>query len=273
MVQLSCGVFLGALVLLAKGDHTKMRLCIQYEMEDYNSSMIPLKKLSEVTRGACFVECLRHQQGSSPCRAFHFRQVQGICELLPHDVTCMAENMTPGTTYVHLSECDSVAPWRRINPDSGPLQWVADRDGALGFLGPFRRYRYVVRVLYKGMWLPGYATRTAKTARPDGGIITCRSNIQYINSSEPAPYRWVSFSVGDPVPDGAFVAGYWPNGTPLYIVYWVGVTYAGSFSGYYNAESLQIGPNNAFRPGSLRILVESEWIVGLYGDYVIQKKA
>ena len=239
------------------GNFNKKRLCLQYEMHDYNSSRIPLKKLSAVTRSACFVECVRHQQGSSPCQAFHFRQVDGICELLPRDITCMADNTTPGTTYVHLSECGSVAPWRRINPESGPLQWMANRHrfGTLGLPSPLGGYRYVIRVLHKGLWLPGFATHKAYVTLPYGGRITCRSNIQYINSSKPTPYLWVPFAVGDPVPVGAIVAGYWPNCTPLYIIYWVAVEYGSLYPDYYNAESLQIGSNGRFRLGSLRILV------------------
>ena len=257
--MLTFGVFGSALMLFVLGDVNKKRLCIQYEMDDYNSSMIPLKKLSAVTRSACFVECVRHQQGSSPCQAFHFRQAEGICELLTKDISCMAANVTPGTTYVHLSGCESVAPWRHINPGSDPLQWVTNRVGALSLRSQLGGYRFVVRVLHKGLWLPGYGvSRRAHIARPDGRGITCHSNIQYINSSEPVPYRWVRFFVGDSVPAGAIVAGYWPNGTPLYIVYRATINAGTLISGYYNAESRQIRPNMNFRPGSLRILVSRE---------------
>ena len=217
--------------------------------------LVPPKKLCKVTQSACFMECVRHQQGSSPCRAFHFRHAKGIYELLPKDITCMADNTTPGTTYVRLSDCESVAPWHRINPNPGPLQWIINRGAALRLRSPMGAYRYIIRVLHQGLWLPGYATHQACTALPDGRRITCRANIQYINSSEPVPYRWVPFSVGDLVRDGAFIAGYWPNGTPLYIVYGARISFGSLSPNYYNAESLRIGSNGSFRPGSLRILV------------------
>ena len=253
--NMTCGVFLGVLVLFARGDYNKKRLCVQYEMDDYNSSMVPLKKMSGVTHSACFVECVRHQQGGSPCRAFHFRKAEGICELLPKDITCMADNTAPGTTYVHLSDCEAVAPWHGIKPSSGPLQWIAKKRGSLKLHSPLGGDRYVVRVLNKGIWLPGRARSEAITERPGGGRITCRSNIQYINSSKPVPYRWVRFTVGDRVPPSAIVAGYWPNGTPLYIVYTATINDGARMPDYYNADSRQIGLNAKFRPGSLRILV------------------
>ena len=246
--------------IFAKGDVNKKRLCVQYEMTDYNSSMIPLKKMSGMTRSSCFVECVRHQQGRSPCRAFHFRQLEGICELLPKDITCMADNTTPGTTYVHLSDCGSVAPWSRINPEPGPLQWVTNRDrfGTLGMLSPLGGYRLVVRVLHKGLWLPGHATHKAYVTLPNGIRIACRSYIQYINSSKPTPYLWVPFSVGHPVPASAIVAGYWPNGTPLYIIYRVAINERTLVPGYFNANSLQIRPAGNFRSDRTGILVSRE---------------
>ena len=258
---LVCGIFWGMLLLAAKGNISKQRLWVQYIVDDYNSTMIPLKKLSVVTQSVCFVKCVRHQPGSSPCRAFHFRQIDGICELLPKDIDCMADNMTPGTTYLHLTDCGSMAPWRSINPNPGPLDWVGNANGALSLTSPMRGVRHVTRNVHKGLWLPGYGKPWEATfIGPDGLQIICRSNIQYINASEPVPYRWVSFSVGDPVPTTAIVAGYWLNGTPLYIVYMAGMAFGTLSSASYNTQSLQIEPqfSYSYRPGSLTILVRRE---------------
>ena len=253
--NLTCGVFWALLVLFARGDFYKKRLCIQYEIDDYKSSKIPLKKLSAVTQSVCFMECVRHQKGSSPCRAFHFSLADSICELLPKGINeCMADKTTPGITYVHLSDCEFVAPWRGIKHTSGALQWITKRGQALALRSPGGGRRYVMRILNKGLWLLGYAYRRgiAFANGFDGARIACRSNIQYINSSKPVKYRWVSFSRGDPVPPGAIVGGYWPNGTPLYIIY---VDASALFPGYYNAESLQVQPISKYKPGSLNILV------------------
>ena len=258
--SLACAVFYCALAF-ARGDINKTRLCLQYEIDDYNSSMIPLKTLSGVNRSVCFMECVRHQMVSPPCRAFHFRPVDGICELLPGDIPCMVDNTTPGTTYVHLSECESVAPWRAIKPDHSPIQWITNVEEAFYLRSPLGADRYVIRVLHKGMWLPGFRllTATSNVAGPDGVRISCLSNIQYIKSSDPAPYQWIPFAVGDPVPVTAIVSGYWPNATPLYIVHMTSTNANGVlYSGYYNEESRLIRPNYGFRPGSLQILVKGE---------------
>ena len=257
--HLACGMLLwGVLVLLAKADISKQRLCIQYEVADYNSSMIPQKKLFGMSWNSCFVQCVRHQPQRSPCRAFHFRQEEGVCELLPEDIKCMADNMTPGTTYVHLSDCEAVVPWRGINPNPGPLEWVTVRSGVHGLRSPLGGLRYVVRVVNKGLWLTGYGELSkAKVAGPDGVTIICSSNIQYLKSSDPEPFSWVSFSMGDPIPAAAIVGGYWPNGTPLYIVRVASVRIGTLYAASYNADSLQIRPKSlsTFRSGSLRILV------------------
>ena len=257
---LICVVFWSALGLVTKGGLLKKRLCFQYEIEDYNTSMTAFKKLPWMTRSTCFLECVRHQRGGSPCRGFHFRQEEGICELLPEENTCMAGNTEPGTTYVHLSDCKFVAPYRGLNPNPDPLPWVRDPttlEGTLGFRSPMGRVRYVVRVLHKGMWLTGFGQfYKAYVAGPDGVNFTCRYNIQYINSSDPVPYNWVSFSVGDAVPSLAIVAGYWPNGTSLYIIRLASVNEGAIFPASYNADSLQIRPEfPSFRPDSVRILV------------------
>ena len=57
------------------------------------------------------MECVRHQQGRSPCRGFYFRPKEGICELLSAESACMAGNVVLGTMYVHLSDGTFMAPY------------------------------------------------------------------------------------------------------------------------------------------------------------------
>ena len=260
---LVCAVLLGELMSFTEGRFKKTRLCVQYEIDDYNSTMIPLKQISGVTRNACFIECVRYQQGISPCRAFHFQHSEGICELLSEDNNCMPDTNSPGTTYVHLSVCQSVAPWRRRNPSPGSWQWVTkpvSMSSTIKMTSPLGAVRYVVRVLHKGMWLPGWGEHSrANVAGPDGVTFTCRPNIQYITFSDPAHRRWDSFVVGVPVPSAAIVAGYWPNGAPLYILRLARGRYSSVYAAYYDAESFEIMPRFiGIKPASIQILVSVE---------------
>ena len=249
-------VLWSTLVVFTKGDSNKTRLCIEYEMDDYNSTMTPLKTLTGVTRAMCIAACAHHQQDISPCRSVHFRPTEDICELLPEAATCMVDNTTPGTTYVHLADCETVVPYRGIKPNPGPLQWVADSNGALSLTSPQGGVKYGVRVLHKGMWLVGYgSTSDAHVAGPDGVTVTCTSNIQYIKAS--TSYRWVPFSVGDPVPTTAIVASQWPGGSPLYIIQVATIEFGTVYVAYYNAQCQKIRPLwlTSFQPGSMEILV------------------
>ena len=156
---LFCVVFWSALVMVAKGSSIKKRLCVQYKIRDFNVSMIALSTLSGMTRSVCFLECVRHQLGHSPCRGFHFRPKEGVCELLPEESVCMTGSVVLGTTYVHLSDCTFMATYHGINPGPGPLRWftnLAIQKGVLHFQSALGAVRYVVRVLHKGMWLPGW---------------------------------------------------------------------------------------------------------------------
>ena len=118
--NLVCTLLLDGLLSLTKGRLHRTCLCMQYVIKDYNSSLIQLKQISEVTRDVCLI-CVRYQQRNSPCRAFNFPQTEGICELLAGDIRCMTDSTSPGTMYVHLSECESVSPWRCLKPS--PASW------------------------------------------------------------------------------------------------------------------------------------------------------
>ena len=174
----------------------------------------------------------------------------------------MPDTTSPGTTYVHLSDCQSVAPWRRRNPSPGSWQWVTNPDSmsnTIKVTSPLGAVRYVVRVLHKGMWLPGWEQYSkANVAGPDGVTFTCRSNIQFITFSDAAHYHWDSFFVGGTVPSMAIVAGYWPNDAPLYIIRLATDPNSAVFAAYYDAESFEIMPRfNDIQPSSIKILVST----------------
>ena len=261
-INLVSTILLGAMLSFTQGRIHKTRLCIQYEIDDYVSSKNPLKQISGLTKGNCLMECVRHQQGSSPCRAFHFRQREATCELLPEERTCMSETTSPGTTYVHLSDCQSGAPWRRLNTSPGSWQWVtnpASLSDTVNLRSPLGAVRYVGRVLHKGMWLPAWIQYSrANFAGVDGVTFKCKNAIQYLTFSDPAHYRWDSFLVGEPVPSAAVVAGYWPSGAPLYIIRLATNPHSSIFFAYYDAESSAIRPQfTQMQPTSLGILVST----------------
>ena len=162
-----------------------------------------------------------------------------------------------GAAYVHLSDCQSVAPWRRLNPSPGSWQCVTNPVLGSGLpismTSPLGGVRYAVRVLHKGMWLPGWGQYSkVSVAGPDGVTFTCQSNIQYITFSDPAHRRWDSFVVGVPVPSAAIVAGYWPNGTPFYILQLAAGPYSTVFAAYYDAGSCEIMLRfNYIKPSSI----------------------
>ena len=107
-----------------------------------------ISKLSTEPQGENALECVRHQYTNSTCRAFQFQPIYGFCELLP-EVTCMAENVTPGTTFVGLSECRYTAPRQPAVPEDGNWQWVTDphtMDGTITERSPLGAWRYATTV-------------------------------------------------------------------------------------------------------------------------------
>ena len=230
---------------VAQGFFNKTRLCVQHEINDYNSSASPLQTINGTSRGRCFMECVRHQYTNSSCSAFQFQPKYGFCELLP-EVTCMAENVTPGTTFVGLSECRYSAPWQPAVPEDGNWQWVTDpptMDGTITERSPLGGWRYVTRVLHQGLYLPG-STKVSRfhSAGPHRVEFTCESNIQYLIFDDPSHYNWEAFNVGDPIPYMAIIGGYWPEYTPLYILKVTTAQFNAIYFVYYNEQTLELFP-------------------------------
>ena len=163
--------------------------------------------------------------------------------------------------YVHLSDYQSVAHWRRLNPSTGSWQWVTNPVLGSGLpismTRPLGGVRYVVRVFHKGMWLQGWGRYSkAYVAGPDGVTFTCQFNIQYITFSHPAHRRTDSFVVDGPVPSADIVAGYWRNGTLHYILQLAAGPYSTALSAYYDAGFCEIMPRfNYIKPHSTEFLV------------------
>ena len=225
----------------------KARLCVQYEINDHNSSALRCDAFSSVSKIACFMECVRHQ--TCFCSAFQFHSQHGFCEILGNE-ECMAKNKFRGVTFVGVSECKSTPLWQSTEPANGKWRWVIDppgRQGAVEIASPLGRKRYVGRALHQGLFLPGYIMSprlTLSTGRPSGGKLQCTSNIQFLIFENSSHYSWKNFYVGDPIPFTAIVGGYWTDGAPLYIVQTTQHPYGTLRSQSYNAKSLQIYPDD-----------------------------
>ena len=227
------------------GIFNKTRLCVQHEINDYNSSASPLQTINRTSRGRCFMECVRHQYTNSSCRAFQFQSKYGFCELLP-DVTCMAENVTPGISFIGLSECRFAAPRQQAVPEDGNWQWVTDpptMDGTITERSPSGGWRYVTRVLHQGLYLPG-STKGGRfqSAGPSRAPFSCNSNIQYLTFEDPSHFKWEPFNAGDAIPSTAIMGGYWPGYTPLYILRVIAPPRNAIYFVYYNEETLEVLP-------------------------------
>ena len=240
----------------ANGIIRKARLCIQYEIKDYNSSLARLKTLNGTSRGGCFMKCVRHLE----CRAFQFHPNDGLCELLP-EVACMAENKTAGINLVGLSECHFLPLWKPVLPTNGNWQWVTDPptlDKTIELKSRRGARRKVGRVLYQGLYLPGYERNSRfNSAGPDGVRFFCKSEIQYLIFEDPSHYSWQSFHVGDPVPHSAIIGGYWPQDTPLYILKVFRGPNDSVYAFYYNAKSKAVYPEFVDMHPEMAILVST----------------
>ena len=100
--------------------------------------------------------------------------------------------------------------------------------------------RYVSRLFYDGLYLPGWyhpATGTPfRTVSPeDNQVQKCLPySGEFLAFNDTSDYRWF-FTAGDPVPDSAIVIAQLHGGMPLYVVHY---TFSGppqyDLTGYYN---------------------------------------
>ena len=225
---------------------TKSRLCIQYEINNFNSSARRCKTLNGMTKADCFMECVRHQNKSCPCRAFQLHSHNGLCELL-HNLVCMTENETPGITFVGLSKCQLIPSWQSFASanQSGIWRWVRDpptMEGTISFESPLGGVRYVTRSFHKGLYIPGWYKFFFASWGPSNSMFYCTYNIQFLIFEDPSHYRWEIFHVGDPIPSAAIIGGYWRNGSPLYMVKVILGPYDAIYPLFYNTEALRVYP-------------------------------
>ena len=257
-----CFLFLFADILstglssIAGGVIKKDRLCVQYEINDYNSSAHRCDALNAASKTACFMECAYHRW--CLCRAFQFNSWDGFCEILGKE-KCMAENKTPNILFVSVSECKSILPWHSTKPVDGKWRWVTDpptRKGTVKIKSPGGGVRHVVRAFHQGLFLAGSFTGGRLFAGiPSGGILQCTSNVQFMIFENSSDYSWENFYKGDPIPSTAIVSGYGTDGAPLYIVRTTQRPYGTLRAQIYSAKSLQIYPSIPNRVPEMKILI------------------
>ena len=221
----------------------KVRMCMQYKINDYKSSARRCDAFTSVSMTACFMQCTRHQKCF--CKAFQFDSRDGLCEILEKE-ECMAENNTPGVVFVGVRKCQSIPPWKSTEPANGKWRWVTHpptRKGSVRLSSPGGAVRYVARAFHEGLFLAGYTINSRlTTGKPSGGHLLCESNIQFLIFEKLSDYRWKNFYVGDPIPSKAIVSGYWKDGAPLYIVRSSERPYGTLKAHAYNAKSLRLFP-------------------------------
>ena len=135
--------------------NAKRRLCVKYEIQDYQSIDEPLQITNDTeTRSRCMMQCVRNFD----CLAFNHHLDSATCILLPA-AGCMALVSQHGYLYVHLSDCNMV-PVREIRrPPDGGWRWVrTDSTGSRNDLIklPGRPTRYASRLFIDGLYVPGY---------------------------------------------------------------------------------------------------------------------
>ena len=197
----------------------KRKMCIRYEMKDHISTSAVLNRRYYSSKMQCMASCAHHFS----CNTYHFRSIDGTCELLKVSEKCLSWNISKDTTLTRLDECEKTTPWKVISPAEGKLQWVEPHGvGSRLIITVSKREkgRQVARALHEGTYLPGFVIGNRFfAATMDGKIIQCSESFQVLTHARPGAYVWVSFIVGDKVLQSAVVGGYWRDETPLYIIY------------------------------------------------------
>ena len=244
----------------------KRKLCTEFTVDDYKAEKNPINTNYNLTKSQCMLACAREKN----CSAFNFRWIDGACALLLVISSCMVGNTTADWVYVSVSQCDFVVPWYSRTPArEGPWDWVTIQSDSLsnsdllGMTDVDDTTRFVSRVFYKGMYLPGWATGVVPNFRaidPSTGIlINCPSgqflSFPVIGGIFP-DWEWIN--AGDPVPSGAIVGGHGPRGEPLFVARYEQNTIA--VAGYYNLLGGGEGyfPFNGLKqPAMMQILIKN----------------
>ena len=151
------------------------------------------------------------------CSAFNFRSEDGMCMLHPAYTKkeCMVQNFTEGLEYVHMTnKSDSVRPWRGLRTKDHYGNWTTNPSTRVGI--PFMRSslsgkRFVARIIYKGLYIPGYTERLKNDSKWQHKMVfaTPLSIVVKIYNIWYSRIRLISYKRN--------YRGYWPDGRPLYI--------------------------------------------------------
>ena len=177
------------------GQVNKYKFCVQMELSDYHSNNGVIKELSTFDKNKCISECVR----SGSCREVHFNSTVNSCDLLEAtDSQCMVDNVAPGVQFVQLANCSFRLPVRARRPQNHGWRWVtypATMAHAVEVSSPQGAIRRVGRLLYHGMYLPGYRQHNpAFTGLPDGSKVNCTRNLfQHLIFDGSFGYQWISF--------------------------------------------------------------------------------
>ena len=262
------------LVYLVCGIVIKTKTCVEFQAINYSLNVSILGQRHGIMREECMTSCIRSKVS---CGAINFRMIDGACEFLPYQ-TCMSPQETvetDGTNVVQLGQCDGVPPGiGLLTSTEHRLKWLTSSEIGARSVFVMGADRKVARVIYKGMYLPGFTTRKGAFKAYDGkrNLITCTNAIQYLTYSNTADYVWIHFTVGNQVPVKAIIGGYWPNGSPLYIVKTVPGGGVPEKCGYYNPTTQQsyiqqAGVENGPGPQELEMLLEN-WLV-LVSNFIL----
>ena len=215
----------------------KARRCVEYDILNYRRHDLVLQQHVPLSRDHCMFKCARHPS----CAAINVRINGTGCELLQASSTCQVTNYVEGWVLISLSECDGVPPWLTTSPADSGWQWITADDpfSEEGLVYMVDRYahRFVSRVLYRGLYLPGWWRNDGEGFRSidpfTNTMVKCVSNGQFISFTGATNYTWVDFTSGDDVPDSAIIGGHGHDGAPLYVVK---AEFPGSILiiGYYN---------------------------------------
>ena len=222
LVALSHFVMMINTMVLANSN--KIRLCAEFEIDNFASNQTtPLTTIMALLTRQCMLKCVQIR----PCMAFNYRSYDGQCVLLAKE-TCLIPNIAPGWKYISLATCQNRAPWRSIRPDNYGWNWTQlddpqSRNDVIGVTAN-RPSRFVGRIFYKGLYLPGWGQKKKGESKvravdpTEETKASCLAGGEYIILGDDFMHQWIPLEVGGKVPENAVLAGYDPNFSPLFIV-------------------------------------------------------
>ena len=216
----TCSAVIVMLVSLVGGIVIKTKTCVEFQLINYSVNVPILGQRHGITREECMTSCIRN---NVTCGAFNFRSIDGACEFLPYQ-TCMSLQetvKTNDTNVVQLGQCDGVPPGiGLITPPEHRLRWLTLSQKGTRNVINMGTGRSVARVIYKGMYLPGFTNSKGDFKAYDmkRNVITCTNGIQYLTISAATDYSWVNFTAGDQAPTSSVIGGYGPDGSSLFVV-------------------------------------------------------